>query len=275
MQTRLRPMPASRTNLDPWLVGSCCAVLLPRPFPSHQPHDRRPGIARGNPLMTLLRCVCWHALPLTGVTPAGFCSLASGMRFTYLISQSSLSDKLRKLLDDASSRDQKIPFRGGLLDLFGVAGHPQRSSFRRRIFAKPCDPDSNDPHGAGAASFQFRGTATDHRRVPGEAVELPSRESWCGPQIQFELRNLPSRCGIVLTASLRHRRTIWNCRPRCSTCCERKTRKSARQVDRSKRDRRRGRAGRLVWIARWNRLRRRSRGDRRGDAAGARRAIHN
>ncbi len=79
-----------------------------------------PDTARGNRLMELLRCVCWHALPLTGVTPAGFCSLASGVRFTYLISQSLLSDKLRKLLDDASSRDQKIPFRGGLLDLFGA-----------------------------------------------------------------------------------------------------------------------------------------------------------
>lgn len=79
-----------------------------------------PDIARGNRLMALLHCLCWHALPLTGVTPAGFCSLASGVRFTYLISQSSLSDKLRKLLDDASSRDQKIPFRGGLLDLFGA-----------------------------------------------------------------------------------------------------------------------------------------------------------
>ena len=79
-----------------------------------------PDTARGNRLMELLRCLCWHALPLTGVTPAGFCSLASGVRFTYLISQSSLSDKLRKLLDDASSRDQKIPFRGGLLDLFGA-----------------------------------------------------------------------------------------------------------------------------------------------------------
>ena len=79
-----------------------------------------PDTARGNRLMELLRCLCWHALPLTGVTPAGFCSLASGIRFTYLISQSSLSDKLRKLLDDASSRDQKIPFRGGLLDLFGA-----------------------------------------------------------------------------------------------------------------------------------------------------------
>jgi hypothetical protein len=79
-----------------------------------------PDTARGNQLVALLRCVCRHSLPLTGVTPAGFCSLASGARFTYLISQSSLSDKLRKLLDDASSRDQRIPFRGRLLDLFGV-----------------------------------------------------------------------------------------------------------------------------------------------------------
>ena len=79
-----------------------------------------PDVERAKLLMTLLRCLCRHALPLTGVTPAGFCSLASGARFTYLISQSSLSDKLRKLLDDASSRDSKIPSRGGLLDLFGV-----------------------------------------------------------------------------------------------------------------------------------------------------------
>jgi hypothetical protein len=79
-----------------------------------------PDAERAKLLMTLLRCLCRHALLLTGVTPAGFCSLASGARFTYLISQSSLSDNLRKLLDDASSRDRKIPSRGGLLDLFGV-----------------------------------------------------------------------------------------------------------------------------------------------------------
>jgi hypothetical protein len=79
-----------------------------------------PDPATGNRIMEVLRCLCWHALPLTGVTPAGFCSLASGVRFTFLISQSSLSDKLRKLLHDASNRDRKIPFRGGLLDLFGA-----------------------------------------------------------------------------------------------------------------------------------------------------------
>jgi hypothetical protein len=79
-----------------------------------------PDIARRNQLVALLRCLCRHALPLTGVTPAGLCSLPTGARFTYLISQSSLSDKLRQLLDDVSSRDRKILFRGRLLDLFGV-----------------------------------------------------------------------------------------------------------------------------------------------------------
>jgi hypothetical protein len=79
-----------------------------------------PDIARGNRLMELLRCLCRHALSLTGVTPTGFCSLASGARFTYLIGQANVSDKLRRLLDEASYRDRKIPYRGQLLDLFGV-----------------------------------------------------------------------------------------------------------------------------------------------------------
>jgi hypothetical protein len=79
-----------------------------------------PDITRANRLVTLLRCLCRHSVPLTSVTPASFCSLASGVRYTFLISQARVSDKLQKLLDDASKRDQKIPFRGGLLDLFGV-----------------------------------------------------------------------------------------------------------------------------------------------------------
>ncbi len=79
-----------------------------------------PDTARGNRLVALLRCLCRHSLPLTGVTPVGFCSLPSGARFTYLISQATISDKLRKLLDDASCRDRKIPVRGRLLDLFGM-----------------------------------------------------------------------------------------------------------------------------------------------------------
>jgi hypothetical protein len=79
-----------------------------------------PDITRGNRLVALMRCLCRRSLLLTGVTPAGFCSLPTGARFTYIISQSSISDVLRKLLDDASSRDRRIPFRGGLLDHFGL-----------------------------------------------------------------------------------------------------------------------------------------------------------
>jgi hypothetical protein len=79
-----------------------------------------PDTARANRLVSVLRCLCRHSVPLTSVTPASFCSLASSARYTFLISQASVSDKLQKLLDDASRSDRKIPFRGRLLDLFGV-----------------------------------------------------------------------------------------------------------------------------------------------------------
>ena len=79
-----------------------------------------PDIERANRLVKLLRRLCRHSVFLTGVTPAGICSLASGAQFTYIISQCSLSDKLWGLLNDASIRDRKIPFRGRLLDLFGL-----------------------------------------------------------------------------------------------------------------------------------------------------------
>ena len=58
------------------------------------------GIARASRLVTLLRWLCWHSIPLTSVTPASFCSLASGVRYTYVISQASVSNKLQKLLDE-------------------------------------------------------------------------------------------------------------------------------------------------------------------------------
>ena len=79
-----------------------------------------PDIARADRLVRLLRCLCWRSVPLTSVTPASFCSLANGARYTFLISQANVSEKLQKLLDDASRSDRKIPFRGRLLDLFGV-----------------------------------------------------------------------------------------------------------------------------------------------------------
>ena len=54
-----------------------------------------PDTARANRLVSVLRCLCRHSVPLTSVTPASFCSLANGVRYTFLISQASLSDKLQ------------------------------------------------------------------------------------------------------------------------------------------------------------------------------------
>ena len=79
-----------------------------------------PDTARAHRLVSVLRCLCWHSVSLTSVTPASFCSLANGARYTFLISQANISEKLQKLLDDASRSDRKIPFRGRLLDLFGI-----------------------------------------------------------------------------------------------------------------------------------------------------------
>jgi hypothetical protein len=79
-----------------------------------------PDTTKGNQLMALLHCLGRHGLWMTGLTPAGLRSLPSGAGFTFLISQPTISDTLERLLNDASRRDQKIPFRGGLLDLFGA-----------------------------------------------------------------------------------------------------------------------------------------------------------
>jgi len=79
-----------------------------------------PNLMKANQLVTLLHCLCRHGLRMTGLTPAGLRALPSGARFTFLISQPTISDRLEALLDDASHRDQKIPHRGGLLDLFGA-----------------------------------------------------------------------------------------------------------------------------------------------------------
>jgi hypothetical protein len=79
-----------------------------------------PDTMRAKQLVTLLHCLCRHGLRMTGLTPAGLRSLPSGAGFTFLISQPTISDTLERLLHYASRRDQKIPYRGGLLDLFGA-----------------------------------------------------------------------------------------------------------------------------------------------------------
>jgi hypothetical protein len=90
--------------------------------------------ARGNRLMALLHSLCRHGLRVTGLTPAGLRSLPSGAEFTLLISQPTISDKLEQLLHDASHRDQKIPYRGGLLNLFGAQViHAESIPFSERL----------------------------------------------------------------------------------------------------------------------------------------------
>ena len=79
-----------------------------------------PDTVRGEQVMGLLHCLCRHGLRMTGVTPAGFFSLPTGFGFTFLLSQSTISGGLQRLLGDASCRDQKIPRRGMLLDLYGA-----------------------------------------------------------------------------------------------------------------------------------------------------------
>ena len=79
-----------------------------------------PDEARADQLLAVLHCLCRRALRLTGVTPASFCSLPSGVEFTFIINQPKISDALAQLLRNASRRDEKIPSRGRLLDFFGA-----------------------------------------------------------------------------------------------------------------------------------------------------------
>jgi hypothetical protein len=79
-----------------------------------------PDAVRGGQLMSLLHCLCKHGLRMTGVTPAGFFSLPTGLGFTLLLSQSTISHDLQRLLGDASCRDERIPRRGVLLNLYGA-----------------------------------------------------------------------------------------------------------------------------------------------------------
>jgi len=96
-----------------------------------------PDTMRANRLLSLLHCLCRHGLRVTGLTPAGLRALPSGARFTLLISQPTLSDKLESLLNDVSRRDLKIPQRGGLLDLFGAQViHAESISFDESLFLR-------------------------------------------------------------------------------------------------------------------------------------------
>ena len=66
--------------------------------------------------------MCWHSTPIDGrrLRPELPLAEQADRVSLILISQPSISDKLRMLLDSAAHRDRKIPSRGRLLDLFGL-----------------------------------------------------------------------------------------------------------------------------------------------------------
>ena len=79
-----------------------------------------PDTGRARQLMQLLHCCCRRALPMSAVTPAGLCSLPSGMRLTLLLQQEAISPKLAAVLKAASVRGNPILRAGQLRDLFGA-----------------------------------------------------------------------------------------------------------------------------------------------------------
>jgi len=161
-----------------------------------------PDTARANRLIALLRCLCRHSIPLTGVTPAGFCSLASGARFTYLISQTAVREKLQKLLDDVSNRDQKIPFRGRLLDLFGVQVIRSDSALAGEFWTRRSIEISMIPTGQELPAFdqdvqeqiavEFQSKLLSFRRA---SLRTARRLRFDASKIEFTLRDLA--CSLV------------------------------------------------------------------------------
>jgi hypothetical protein len=106
-----------------------------------------PDYARARQLMQLLHCCCRRAVPMSAVTPAGLCSLPSGMRLTLLLQQDAISSKLAALLKAASVRGNPILRAGQLRDLFGAqvvlcdAGFDQETWVASSIRV-PCMPTS-------------------------------------------------------------------------------------------------------------------------------------
>lgn len=90
-----------------------------------------PDAMRGAQLMSLLHCFCRHGLRMTGVTSSGFCSLPTGFGFTLLVSQSTVSRALQRLLGDASCRDEKNPPRRSVPGPFRCADQPKHERCER------------------------------------------------------------------------------------------------------------------------------------------------
>ncbi len=65
-------------------------------------------------LLHLLKCLCRHALLLTGVNAGGLHSLPMEMGLTLLIDQPELSEPAQRILNATRTRDKNVPLRGNL-----------------------------------------------------------------------------------------------------------------------------------------------------------------
>jgi hypothetical protein len=79
-----------------------------------------PDRVRACQLLEFLYCACRRALRLGALTPAGFYSLPSGMRFTVLLHQPSRSAQLVTTLKTTAIRNSAVLRNGELLDLYGA-----------------------------------------------------------------------------------------------------------------------------------------------------------
>ena len=166
---------------------------------------------------------------MTGLTPAGLRSLPSGAGFTFLISQPTISDKLRKAARRCQPPRSKDPVPGWSCWICSV---PRSFTPNRFLAGESLSPRSIQipmiPGGAATAGFRSRCSAPDHDRFSSEIAEFPAREPERRVQtsVRFIEIYLP-HCASSPIASPRQRRTMPNCKPKSSTCSERKTKKFA------------------------------------------------
>lgn len=79
-----------------------------------------PNAMVGMQLLDLFRCFCRRALPIASPSPATVRSLPGGWHFTLLVSEPCISPQTERLLRVGLRRDQFLPARGQLLDLYGA-----------------------------------------------------------------------------------------------------------------------------------------------------------
>lgn len=107
-----------------------------------------PDIMRARQLLQLLQCLCRRGLRSAALSPAGFCSLPSGMRFTLLVGETSFSSRLANLLEATLVRDALIMKAGELRDLFGAQVILRDTGLEEKICPPaiiqiPCGPIGN------------------------------------------------------------------------------------------------------------------------------------